>query len=146
MHGVRQQSSKASDPSNVRRRLLIIAILLLAGAVVNVAVAWACAFLVDVWALTDKTGFVSGEGQMWEVTTFSRAGAFSVFSSRSKLESVEDMKVGEDPGALIPSWTPFLTPTASFASGKSSYDNRGAEGRGWPLLALWYEEWGPGRD
>ena len=40
MHGVRQGASKASEASNVRRRFLTIAIFLLAGAVVNVGMAF----------------------------------------------------------------------------------------------------------
>ena len=39
MHGVRERAVATREASNVRRRLLTVAIFLLAGAVVNVAVA-----------------------------------------------------------------------------------------------------------
>ncbi len=46
MHGVRAGASATREASNVRRRLLTIAIFLLAGAVVNLAVAWGLAAFV----------------------------------------------------------------------------------------------------
>ena len=44
MYGVRHHAATAADgQSDMKRHLLIIAIFLLLGAVVNVAVAWGCA-------------------------------------------------------------------------------------------------------
>ena len=144
----------------MKRRLLVAAAFLLVGAVVNVAVAWGCAVLLDVRTSVDKeTAFVSKDRQTWYVWTLSRPGALSVFSVRSSSRSnqgfpVEEGRTVKDPSALIPSWTPFLTPT--FALGEQSYEHRAAEGRGWPMLGLWCEtseglgggirvgEWPPG--
>ena len=121
------------------RHAAIVLVSVLAGAAITVIVAWASALTVDPWAARDEVGFVSSNGEMWEVTTFAKPGALSVFSSRSRLESTEDVRVGEHPSVLIPKWSPFVNPTPSFVAGESRFENRGAEARGWPLLALWYE-------
>ncbi len=125
----------------MRRRLLVAAICLIAGAVMSVAVAWGCAFLLEVWTSGDKeTASVSKDGQTWQVMTFSGPGALSVFSIRSGMRFPGAKGSGEkDPSALIPSWTPFLNPAPPFASGVQGYEYRRAEGRGWPMLGLWYE-------
>ncbi len=73
----------------MRRRLLIIAIFLLVGAVVNVGVAWMCAVWIDVSMghyregaaihLRDGSTEITG---YWEVRRFDRQGAEYLHSIR----------------------------------------------------------------
>ena len=74
----------------MKRRLFIAAIFLLAGAVVNVAVAWGCAAwlwpeeaeeVVMRWA--DSVGGPRGGGRYWRVTVYSIPGLAAVALSGS---------------------------------------------------------------
>ncbi len=70
MYRVRVRAAQACE-DGMKRPLLIIAVFLLAGAVVNVAVAWGCSAWVDVGAAPLLTGWSSSEPPRF-LFTFSR--------------------------------------------------------------------------
>ena len=67
----------------MRRRLLTAAVFLLAGAVVNMAVAWGCAAWVNVVAQEyNESAEVRGSEEVWGARVWRRAGAELCTSSR----------------------------------------------------------------
>jgi hypothetical protein len=126
----------------MRRRLLIIAIFLLAGAVVNVAVAWTCAMTVNplYGKMEDAEENVRGmEG--FAVMHFSRPGATLITCCRRKRRFIVSSEQA-DPAALLDQWTGFRVPTHEYESGTTKIEERIAHGCGWPKLTLWCETYG----
>ena len=124
----------------MRRRLLIAAIFLLAGAVVNVAVAWGIALAVepvvnDSW----NTGMTRSSGDYWSVSQIRRPGSLHAGSARFREVPAPDHVDTPGPADLAPSWSGFDVPSLEFASGLADSDCRMVDARGWPALTLWYE-------
>ena len=126
----------------MKRRLIMVAVFLLAGAVVNVAVAWGCAVCVDLSdgkSLEESGGSWRGPSHYsWLVFTRRKRGAFRVYSRWN------DPNAGgggsgsfpSEPAApLVPEWAPFLAPTYEPSSrARHAYF---ADARGWPLHSMW---------
>lgn len=123
----------------MKRRLLIVALFLCLGAVLNVAVAWACAVSIDVFKADVVQAYLPGPEVRWEVVRWTRAGA-TWFDSRQMRGGTgpEDAK-GPSPGKLVCEWSGFSTPTPEFRSGSATVEIRNADGRGWPALSMWSE-------
>ncbi len=126
----------------MKRRLLIVAVFLLAGAIVNVAVAWACAAWIDfrggggLW-IEGRGGEQEGPSyNLWLVMTYRRSGAFraySMWSDRSTNSSADGFVTPGPAAPLVPDWAPFLSPTDDTGEFHSYF----ADARGWPLLSMW---------
>ena len=132
----------------MRRRIFIAAIFLLAGAVVNVAVAWWCA-MTSFSAHTEQAIAVY-DSTIWQVDRISRTGAVvfvSVWSrgrtvgpSRLTAQQVRGSGFFEaDPAELLADWTRIVSPTPEFESGEVSRETQAVSARGLPMLALWCE-------
>ena len=149
MQRVRQ--AVPGEGGNVKRRLLIAAVFLLAGAVVNVAVAWGCAVWVDVgspdweygsryvsrWRHAEEADTASVfAGEQLSVRRWKRAGAtlISVERDRRDLGS----RGGRTPEQLYPTWVDFKV-SDQYTSGLTNFYHRWLDGRGWPRLSMWYE-------
>ncbi|MCH8166084.1 MAG: hypothetical protein IH889_10795 [Planctomycetes bacterium] len=123
----------------MRRRLVTLVILLLLGAVVNVGMAWGCAIGVDVRGGEEKIGLfehqdVSEHEEWWAFMRYSRPGAAYVFSWRMRAEWDAS---GHSPDEVVPNWSGFKTPTREYESMLRDGEICLADGRGWPMLALW---------
>ena len=119
----------------MKRRLLIIAICLLAGAVVNVAVAWGCAAWVDVAAAPPVRGLSSSEPPRIHFTLRSRLGAsrFTYTVHDKWVATVRGERLVPRP-EVIPSW---MGSNISNTSGVSRIE----DARGWPALAMHCTVW-----
>jgi hypothetical protein len=123
----------------MRRRLLIILIFLLAGAVVNVAVAWTCAIKVNPLNGKVKDALENVLGmQGFAVMRFSRSGATLITCYRCN-GALHPSDVQGDPAALLDYWTGFHQPTPEYESGTTLKEERIAHGCGWPMLTFWCE-------
>ena len=120
-----------------RRIILRVIVLLLLGAVINVAVAWGCATTVSLVGEPDNVAIGtlhSERWSVWSVIVFSKVGSelcYSTLDNTGHLNSDAG-----DPGALVPEWFPEhqAWTTQSAAHGLVG------EARGWPcraLRALW---------
>ncbi len=130
----------------MNRRLLIVAVFLLAGAVVNVAVAWVCAIGIDGTQGEPARGLVMVASESWQVTKLTRPGATVIISVRNKgLPQHREIHAGPSPDQLIPPWADQLvTPTQIFRSteapaGSRVFEFRILDARGWPMRSLWFE-------
>jgi len=142
----------------MRRRVVIILIFLLAGAVVNVAVAWGCAIWVDAFSpeiqsanrFTERDILVRPTmehlktGVLWQVHRWSRAGALAVYSQRDWgfFGSIEDTEVS--PRGLCPRWSGTGQPSNDFETEAPHTDVRFVLANGWPLPSVWCEFKTPG--
>ena len=128
----------------MRRRLLTILILLLAGAVVNVAVAWGCA----AWGDVPRTGAVALEttpGNHWRVLRMDQTAATFFYVERVKDPTIDWSYTSEPPPSqLEPSWTSLSTPSPESRSADSerTREVRHIVAFGWPLRAVWCESRG----
>ncbi len=124
--------------SVVRRRLTKLAIFLLLGAVLIAAVAWAWAVWADGSQGENAYGSTTTSGGERSVWVFQRPGVVRVESLRLRV-SVRVKWEFEDPPAsgVAPYWENLATPTAAL-SAREGEDWRIVEGRGWPVISLWY--------
>ncbi len=149
----------------MKRRLTKLAIFLLLGAVVNVAVAWGCATWIDVHGRGRRfaSGQIPFERSAWFATVHRKAGAIRITSavvpgaslarareqlgvnaSRAELERVieERYAATHGPGSLqqirreLPKWSRAAAPPPDEPQ-FPSYSIQDA--RGWPLATLWCE-------
>ncbi|MEE8153929.1 MAG: hypothetical protein V3T53_03095, partial [Phycisphaerales bacterium] len=124
----------------MKRRVTKLVVFLLLGAIVNVGVAWGCAWKLDVYRVpaTGKSDNAAGvvgatPSRVWSVYRSERTGATRVFSYffRPSMGTGYD----GDPGSLLPSWNQdYFSGIHRDALNKSV---RMQDGRGWPMLALW---------
>lgn len=129
----------------MKRYLLIAAIFLVAGAVVNVGVAWGCAFWLQVFTgdFESAPDHPTGSGIL-RAAKFSRSGA--AYYEVLRLRGVflhESSGSGPKPEELLPRWTGLGNASPAYEAGKVSKDYRGVDARGWPMLSLWLELAGP---
>ncbi len=123
----------------MKRRLLIVAVFLLAGAVVNVAVAWGCALCVDVHDVGTYVGtgrnpaWVTTEDS-WTLDIWSCPGGMLIHSQRAGIFRPSPEQ--PFPGHLLPYWSNLAIPGDKYASGASNFEKHFVEVHGWPLLAL----------
>ena len=143
--------------SVVIRRLLMVAIFLLLGAVLNVAVAWGCAAWLEPVVykttglggrmLSSRTAWCEADRTMWLVTLSKSTGARRV--------ETRVLKVNADPSVWIAAVTPQELADVGLPRWSHLFDglpgqvNRLTEitqtARGWPMLAMRYERWSQGK-
>ncbi len=130
----------------MKRRLLIIAVFLLVGVVVNVAVAWACAAFVDPSRDSDATVASRATGhRTWELVKFQRLGVTCFWSTHGWQAAPTDWPgYGPSPETLLPSWSDLAEPTGDFLLAVESNDDklilvekRNVHCYGWPLRSAW---------
>ena len=127
----------------MKRHLRTIAIFLLLGAVVNVAVAWGAA-LVDPFVVKPEVRGALGTETVW---VWTRVGVKHIFfrsmGSGSSVRGEPDF-----PTDIMPSWLVFEGPTPEHKARKQMREIRTIDGRGWPAISMWCEHerwyWGPG--
>ncbi len=126
------------------RRLLILAAFLLAGAVVNVAVAWGCAVLIllmepgrgplpRVEASLRERG-PDGSWYFWAIHRSEDRSVLlyhSFWDARSEDFIYNDVSTELRPDELAPSWAGLRTPP------DTDYESRWVHGLGWPVVSMW---------
>jgi hypothetical protein len=135
-----------------RRHLVRVMLLLLAGAVVNVAVAWGCAYRAEI--NLDKGPIRSGASgphddgsrnagyEDWIVSYVWRRGGLSVQSEWRDRDTSDDIEAATliEPESLIPSsWAQYLVPSQSSQTTRMEHI-RCVDAWGWPVLSL-YTVW-----
>ena len=128
----------------MKRRLLIVAVFLLAGAVVNVAVAWGCAILIRLMepgrgALPRVEASLRERGPdgSWHFWAIERSKDRSVllyhsfWDARSEDINCNDVSTELRPDELAPSWAGLRTPP------DTDYEVRWVHGLGWPVVSMW---------
>ncbi len=139
---MRQGAARTHGGDGVKRHLLTITVFLLAGAVVNVAVAWGCAAWVNVVAdIPNKSAVVSGSGEVWGADVWQRAGAELCMSSRvaragRPRTGLAEQAAAKHPRDILPNRSGLTVPSESFLSGGTNHDHKGVASRGWPLLSM----------
>jgi hypothetical protein len=128
----------------MKRRLLILAVFLLAGAIVNVAVAWGCAATINIHEGSRPS--YSAPMENGSVSSVHATGAVVVSTHRDDyaLPFVFDtimLPPGKFGRRIAPAWA-F---DALKAFGRETIPERLAvDGRGWPMIALWSTHtWSP---
>jgi hypothetical protein len=135
----------------------VVAFLLL-GAVVNVAVAWGLAVLIDPFSASWDPGAGMRRGDaagvfvrrpwagQWTAEVFAAGGLarFSSIHNRAEppwgpgVDGAAAQPDWGDPAAILPAWSGFREATAEFAAGGLVIENRTGDARGWPMLSLWH--------
>ncbi|MEE9128668.1 MAG: hypothetical protein V3T84_01525 [Phycisphaerales bacterium] len=106
--------------------------LLLLGAVINVAVAWGCAFSVYIGRSTTVMWETRlGPQHYWVVTRNNRQGATRIVSGRARSRS---LIIELRPDLLVPRWSRLSKPTREFEATGS--ERRIADARGWPMISM----------
>ncbi len=134
----------------MRRRLLILAVFLLAGAVVNVAVAWGCAVLIRLMeagrgplprveaSLREREP--DGSWHFWAIERSKDRSVLlyhSFWDARSEDINCNEVSTELRPDELAPSWAGLRTPP------DTDYESRWVHAFGWPVVSMW-RDYGPG--
>ena len=104
---MRQGNSESQCDGDVRRRLLIAAIFLLAGAVVNVAVAWGCAILVDFRVADKVVGGAKGRRGDWVIWHHDAGGCIRIRALAVSGNNIEELEQYPMQPWVLPSWGPL---------------------------------------
>ena len=133
---MRQGAGWTREGDNVKRRLLTVAVFVLAGAVVNVAVAWGCALWIDIEGYSQ---FAAGR----PLQQYEYAGWYVYIRQHHGAVRIE--RVPQGPGHPYDSTTsqesPHDLPMWSRAQDRSTWPPIGPlygieDARGWPLYSL----------
>jgi len=128
----------------VKRRVVLLLLLLVAGAIVNIAVAWGCALCVhprkSVWVRAQRSAPENvsrrdPEFKSLSVVRASRPGATDI--EITWVHNTFFPYVDESPLSLVPAWTGLHETSALFNTGAAAAEISIAEMRGWPMPALW---------
>ena len=131
--------------------MLIVAVFLLAGAVVNVGVAWVCAICVFPPQPTGRLIRWDGSNEVrnirskavdgldyyrWDFDIYPVAGASRFISTWFDFPTrvSGDFEGPFTPDELVPTWANCLRPESPL---HGNHHKRIAEARGWPFLAMW---------
>src|SRR5687767_2699934 len=117
-----------------RRCLTKLVVFLLAGAIINVAVAWTLALTVPLYSANKTRGMRWNEGTSWELQKWTHATGIGLYSARMHVSGFESDGFGPDPESFHPRWSTLHIPRQPFVNDTSSVEVREAEGRGWPLI------------
>jgi hypothetical protein len=130
----------------MNRWTLRIILCLILGAITTVAVAWGVACSIAVQQLSDDYDAIDARQWLpdtdWFVYREERFGTTWVGSMRLRHQNEELWQSDPSPSDLVPHWVTFDPPHVLFVENAVNSEHRGAEGRGWPLRALWYETGG----
>ncbi len=118
------------------RRLLTVAVFLLAGAVVNVAVAWGCAVFVDFTVAPGTVGGAGGYGgQDWVIWLHDGGSAVRIRALAVSGNIEEHKEIYPTNPSLLPRWGPLA------AQVDQPWNDgpfvRIADAYGWPRLSMW---------
>jgi len=125
----------------VMRWVRLILVLLLIGAVINVAVAWGCAWRMDPNSGVLARGVLNSPKGTWYVGRLSRVGATrysSQWRSDFKREDEFIPNDGQSPRSIAPEWID-LESSDSIPTGQANLKVRFVETFGLPLNSLWCE-------
>ncbi len=125
----------------MRRRLFTLALFLLLGAILNVAVAWGLAMSVDVGLIQNGVPAAAvSSRETLAVSKYSSFGASFVYVQRWRHErAMESQIIGGDPHELLPSWGDLdLVPSQNYTEGRTSFEKQVLNSYGVPMLAMWY--------
>ncbi len=116
----------------MRRRLLTVAIFLLAGAVVNVGVAWGCAAWMEVGGGGYDDAYIAPVDRYWGVEWSERWGFSRVMSWSSP--AAGDSRLYASSRPRLPTWAGIQMPDASINPSIETWQI--SDAFGWPYLAM----------
>jgi hypothetical protein len=122
----------------MRRWLITILIFLLAGAAVNVAVAWIVALRVVHPASKVAQGYSMGPEGSWNASKSVAFGTTWIGCYRENGKSDPHL-TGTHPQHIVPSWPGLEVPSPEWKGGGLFSERRLLVARGWPLRSLWLE-------
>lgn len=124
------------------KRLRVILGFLLAGAVINVAVAWGIALTVTIKNTSINnvtTSMFHDAGELWELTRFEAFGTHFYLSDRVKVPIEEERSFFDE--HVKPNWGSMddITNFYQTLPGRPEFarETRMFEARGWPMSSLW---------
>jgi len=123
----------------VRRRLLILAVFLLAGAVVNVAVAWGIAILVDFRAADQVVGGAKGRDADWVIWHHDAVGCIRIRALAVSDNNIEAYDQYPMQPWVLPSWGPLAAQVRQQVRQQMRNEAfvRVADAYGWPTYSMW---------
>ena len=124
----------------MKRWAMRICVLLVLGAIVNVAVAWTLAVARRTLSGNERIAAASATYGTWQTSSSSRVGEDMILSQRLRTGSNTRIDSEIHPSETIPSWAPFRDPSREFAEATLPVmEHRLAIARGFPMLSLWSE-------
>jgi hypothetical protein len=121
-------------------RVLATGILLLcAGLISNIAVAWFLALAIDVTTGQEQVGIEHTNQKTWQVSSWSRAGARRYRSQRIIGLGGDPAAFEAEPGELAPRWSGLHAAGIAFETGRAWREVRSIDARGWPMISHWCE-------
>lgn len=122
--------------SDRRRHVLRFSACLVAGMLINIAIAWMLAISVDVYRVTPGGGMtLFNDETHWSTSAYRRLGSLVAHSTwRYRLNAGQ---TGTNPADFVPVWMPNRDPPEALKRGDLHESQRTIDARGWPMLSLW---------
>lgn len=123
---------------SMKHPLVILPLLLVAGLVVNVAVAWGCAVFVHPRPGDWRSDAEWFDGEGWGIDIGRAPGVCDVSLERRQ-RTRRPGDITRSPLEFLPRWCKSLM-TSTDLNLREGWDGRYAEARGWPFLSMWWDE------
>ncbi len=119
----------------MKRRLTKLVVFLLLGAIVNVAVAWACALLVDFREAEAVVGGAKGRRGDWVIWHHDTGSALRVRALPVSGNNIEEYEQYPLHPSLLPTWGPLAAQVRQQTRDEPFV--RVADAYGWPRHSMW---------
>ena len=126
----------------MKRRLSKLALFLLLGAIVNVAVAWGCAAFLNLMANESSLlTWTLSENEGWYLRQWKKPGGVFYNSLRTTVLTTSNSPPprGPHPADVVPKQGELHIRHTEYAREDSWIETRGVSFRGWPMLSMWCE-------
>ncbi|MCH8316590.1 MAG: hypothetical protein IIA64_11505 [Planctomycetes bacterium] len=123
----------------MKRRLFKLAVFLLLGAIVNVAVAWGAALLVDFHGAETVVGGAKGRRGDWVIWHHNAGGAIRIRALAVSGNNIEEYEQYPMHPSLLPLWGPLAVQVRQQVREQVIDEPfvRVADAYGWPTYSLW---------
>ena len=123
----------------MRRRISKLVVFLLLGAIVNVAVSWACALLVDFHGAETVVGGAKGRRGDWVIWHHDSGGCIRIRALAVSGNNIEEYEQYPMHPSLLPSWGPLAEQVRQQVRQQVRDEPfvRVADAYGWPTYSLW---------
>jgi len=119
----------------VKRRLTKLAVFLLLGVIVNLAVAWGCALLVDFSAVETGLGGAKSHRGDWVIWRHDAGGAVRIRALPVSGNNIEEYEQYPLHPSLLPAWGPLAAQLRQ--QERNGLLVRVADAYGWPTNSMW---------
>lgn len=117
-------------------KLLLSLIILLCGAILNIAIPWLLAAYINVFTAPGESGYLAEREFSLEIARHRAIGSLRIVSLRTDLRHDTVSRSGQDLFKLVSPFSSLLQASDEFTEGSTRMEMQWADARGWPCYSL----------